>query len=420
MALRIGRPGRRGLVAVAAGLLAVCATMLLVPRPAGALDDPAWWNAEIAKAEAEANRLWDDMRAKGTTSVGTALNEVDAEIHACHILSIMLGKDHLTPLLVAQPDPPQPGDEPGFAEGVEGNSRSNWAGLATTYLAETDVKRVRAWNLNCVGQFGITAQDAVREVVRRALVEVDGEQIRVLGNVEKGFFAELKTAIDANPAVSRIALGSAGGSVGDATRAGNYIRERGLATQLYDNCRSACALVFLGGVDRRIFSPYPEIGFHRISADGAAIADDSEVYDLVRRYADDLGVDGAAVVAFMHKAGVNEMHHPELDELCAANVATAVQRGCVGWLPARSAAHARQSRPTSDEPAPATSASQQQPDPGPGEGGPAPASLCPGIRAQRQLIAGSDPKIAGAIAANGPDRAGMLAMYDEMLRDYGC
>lgn len=417
------------------GCLAASVVVLLA-QPAGAAPagvDPVWWAREIAAAEADADRLWDIMRAKGTFVLGTAVNEVDVDIHTCHILSIMLGKDHLTPLLVAPADPPQPDDEPGFAEGVEGNSRSNWANLAKAYLAESKVERVRAWNLDCVGAFGISGREHIRESDGRALVEVDGDAIRVLGNVEKGFFDELKAAIEANPAVTRVLLGSAGGSVGDAVAAGRYVRGRKLDTELYNNCRSACSLVFLGGVERRIWSPYPQLGFHRISSGGVAIPDASEVYDRVRDYADGLGVDGTAVVAFMRKAGVSEMHHPEIDELCAANVATAVQRGCIGRPPGQASRQASDAEPgaaavarapvppngaasAADTAAPVDRLSDRRPDGPPGHG------LCADIADQRQRVFERDARVAGALRAGGGslDVGAMVAIYDQMLADYGC
>ncbi|NDW03565.1 hypothetical protein [Jiella pacifica] len=413
---------------LAAGLLLVSARGAFAAPPNV---DPVWWNGEIAKAQAEAERLWEVMRAKGTFALGTAVNEVDVDIHTCHILSIMLGKDHLTPLLVAPKDPAQPEDEPGFAEGVEGNSRSNWAGLAEGFLAESPVERVRAWNLDCVGKFGIAGRDFVREDDGRALVEVNGDAIRILGNVEVGFFEELKAAVEANPNVTRIVLGSAGGGVGDAVEAGRYIRARGLDTELYNDCRSACSLVFLGGVERRIWSPYPQLGFHRISSNGLGIPDDSEVYDLVRDYADGLGADGAAILAFMKKAGVRQMHHPEMDELCAANVATAVQRVCFGTPPrpaARQAPHgsgdvgaaaATEHPPSAGA---ANAADQAGGDPiTDRRSGVEPArGICADIAAQRRRIIERDARIAGALPTAGDGSGGLVEIYDQMLADYDC
>lgn len=414
---------RRPFAAVAAAF-ALAAVVLFGPRPAAAFDDPAWWNGEIEKAEAEADRLWGIMAAKGTFAVGTALNEVDVDIHTCHILSIFLDKPHLTPLLVARFER-EPDADPGFDEGVEGNSRSNWALLARRFLAESQVERVRAWNLDCVGKFDITRQDFIQEEDRRALLEVDGDVIRVLGNVETGFAAELQAAIDANPAVTRVALGSAGGNVGEAVRAGRYIRQRKLDTELYNNCQSACSLVFLGGVERRIWSPYPKLGFHRIAADGAAIPDDSEVYDRVRDYADELGADGASVVGFMLKATVREMHRPEMDDLCAASVAIWIQRVCFGAPRDGGAGKTRNGAPTvPDDPAsrgePVSAADEgsiaaeagrgASPRAGEARGTP---GICADIRTQRARIASDDPRIAA-------DASGLTAVYDAMLRDYGC
>ncbi len=51
-------------------------------------------------------------------------------------------------------------------------------------------------------------------------------------------------------------LGSGGGYIDEAMKAGAYIRRKGLDTTLYNNCDSACPLVVMAGVERLNWSPY--------------------------------------------------------------------------------------------------------------------------------------------------------------------
>ena len=63
----------------------------------------------------------------------------------------------------------------------------------------------------------------------------DGIWLRVLGDIDLGFADRFRTALDANPGVEEIVMGSDGGSVRDALTAGRLIRERGLKTTLGEN-----------------------------------------------------------------------------------------------------------------------------------------------------------------------------------------
>ncbi|MCQ0986356.1 hypothetical protein [Jiella marina] len=376
--------------------------------PAFANDDPAYWRDEIAKARAEYQRLVDIGFSKGTFAIGTALNEIDIDIHTCHVLSIMLGKEHLTQRLVA-PQEKDPEAEPGFDELVEAQSLDNWANIAEEQIERTPSERSRAWNLDCVGQFAIPADEYIREDQRRAVVVAEGETIRVLGDVEQGFFDELKAAIDTNPQVKQIALGSAGGNVGEAVRAGRYIREKGLETVLYNACESACSLVFLGGVERQIWRPYPEMGFHKVASGGVAIPDDHQAYDLIRAYAKEMGVDGRFVVDAMRKADVRDMYHPEMPALCSANVATLVHRWCFGEPPQASSPARTDDQPVADDlSATSAAAPTAQVD-----------AVCAQIAARHRQLAERASSASEQTGLAGAQTA-MLRAFERMLQERGC
>jgi hypothetical protein len=125
-----------------------------------------------------------------------------------------------------------------------------------------------------------------------------------------------------------VALGSPGGSVSEALAAGAEIRRRGLETTLWGNCYSACPLVFLAGTKRTIWSPYPELGFHKIALNGKPIPNEDLTYDVVMAYASKMGANAAVVFHFMTSAEPSEIFSPTMDELCGAKIAMWVQRKC--------------------------------------------------------------------------------------------
>jgi hypothetical protein len=188
--------------------------------------------------------------------------------------------------------------------------------------------RAMTWNLNCVGKFNTAKTAYVHEPAPRATMEVVEKQLHVFGDIYPGFFEEFKSVLDANKGIKLVILGSAGGSVRDAILAGALIRDRRLTTTLRADCYSACPLVFLGGVDRMIWSPYPRLGFHQVSVDGKAVAADHPVYMLIGTYARDMGADSKFVVSRMQQSPPSSMNYPDVWNLCEPKVTTWVQRGC--------------------------------------------------------------------------------------------
>ena len=77
----------------------------------------------------------------------------------------------------------------------------------------------------------------------------------MLGDITAGFAEGLARALAENAKIETVALGSAGGSLVDALKAGRMIRALGLNTTLWSNCYSACTIVFLGGERRRFGRP---------------------------------------------------------------------------------------------------------------------------------------------------------------------
>lgn len=288
----------------------------------------ASWQDTIAAVKANASAMSEKADALGyPVHIGTAYNEYRIREHSCAILGRMLGKASVTKHL--EFDPPSVSKE-GFEFRLEAVSLENWVSTAEHVLALSKERRIEVWNLDCAGQLNIPASEHIVSNGPRAFYDIvgDGKVLRILGDVEAGFGSAVAAALADNPGVEVVALGSAGGLVGEALQAGMEIRKRGLETTLWNNCYSACPLVFLAGTNRTIWSPYPELGFHQISRDGRAIPSDDPIYGLVGSYAFAMGTDGDMVLQLMMAAIPAQMELPDLQTLCDAKIALWVQRAC--------------------------------------------------------------------------------------------
>ncbi len=293
------------------------------------------WSDVIEEVEAHADKIWELGISLGAQiHLGTAVNELDIPRHQCAILGRMLGHQSAIQELEQNDMPPlsnNPSEDELHALMLYSQSQSNWAFVARAMHSSNLNERRHSWNLNCVGKMGIPGN--LFEVLEKpgAGFEVDGADLRVLGDVELGFFDQLSPKLIENPQVKRVVLGSGGGNVSEAIRAGQFIRETGLETTLSDNCFSACTLVFLGGVKRTIWSPYSLLGFHKVSdGGGTAIAKESPAYQFIFNYSAEMGVDAEFVLRSMWAAEPNQIYEPQLLDLCKHWVATWIQRACFG------------------------------------------------------------------------------------------
>lgn len=282
--------------------------------------------AEQAKIQAE--RYWKAARAIDDYSLGTAYNEIDVPEHSCAIISSLLELPQtISPESVAK----DPGLKSRDSEAlrVYALSLDNYAANAERLLKQSDYQRRYEWNINCVGKFGISLSASLDGITPEFVtVENDGNVLRILGDIESGTFEKFEKVLNANPSAKYVGLGSAGGSVADALKIGDSVRKHGLSTVLWDNCYSACTLVFLSGVERLIYSPYPKLGFHRVSVDGAALADDHAIYTLLAEYGDQMFSNGRLLVALMQSAGVDSVYAPPINDMCETRIATWIQRVC--------------------------------------------------------------------------------------------
>lgn len=270
------------------------------------------WEETIFQVESKADSLWEKGRKLGAdTFLGTAVNEIDVPRHQCAILGRMLGMEEIIRSLEESPEPKlslNPTTDELYLLMLHSLSLSNWALVAQSILGESDTERRQMWNLNCVGAMDIPQSSYLEINEPSASLRVNGSDLMILGDIEVGFSLELEGALKDNPSISRIVLGSGGGNVIEALKAGFIIRERRLDTTLRANYFSACPIVFLAGVNRTIWSPYPKLGFHQMSdRDGRPINGSDPLYSIMEDYFKYMGADPSFVLASMRRAAPSEM-----------------------------------------------------------------------------------------------------------------
>ncbi|MBX3292615.1 MAG: hypothetical protein KF881_06960 [Acidobacteria bacterium] len=265
--------------------------------------------------------------------VGTIWNEINIPEHSCFILGTLLGQHkYIQRVKVTH--------KPNFRLRTSKNahvlrvlaiSADNFSNVARNILGMSYDERVTEWNLDCVGKYSIPSGTWIGEGREKSFFRIrnKGKVLQILGAIESGFSDKIISAIKNNPDVETISLGSGGGSVYEALKAGRYIRALGLETTLWNNCYSACPLVFMGGMTRTVWSPYPSLGLHQVYTRDGAVPLTSKVYSDIYSYLMEMGVDSDYVVSNMWKAAPNKMNTLKTDTtLCKTKIATWVQRWC--------------------------------------------------------------------------------------------
>lgn len=284
-------------------------------------------NSLAKRVRSVANSINDELH------VGTMYNEIDIPEHSCFVLGSLLGQQKSVQNLTVKyhPDFKVRTSKNAQKLRVMAISLDNFSNVAKDILTMSYGERVIEWNLDCVGNHGVPKNRWIGEGRENTffLVKNKGKVLQILGEIETGFSDKIISAIKNNPNVETISLGSGGGSVYEALMAGRYIRSLGLETTLWNNCYSACPLVFIGGKTRTIWSPYPSLGLHQIYTTNGAVPFASPVYKDLYKYFDDMDVDSEFVITNMWKAAPNKMNTMPTDaNLCKTKIATWVQRWC--------------------------------------------------------------------------------------------
>jgi hypothetical protein len=267
--------------------------------------------AEVSEATALAEKL---RKIADTVDddiwLGTMYNEIHLKEHSCYALGVLLGQEETVRHLKLNSFPRQQATNSDEARTLRLNAQSlcNFGSAATHALSISHEERVMEWNLDCVGQLGISgAYVTATKTTTFYRLHNDGKVLRILGSIEPGFSAELRNVIAINPQVKTVSLGGGGGSVYEAIEAGRFIRMSGLDTTLWNNCYSACPLVFAGGKERTIWSPYPSLGFHKVYSKNGPVPLSSQVYRDIFAYLVEMGITPNFILENMFKAEPNQI-----------------------------------------------------------------------------------------------------------------
>ncbi len=287
------------------------------------------WDRAIEAVEEKSSKYFDYAISLGSGFPGSSLNGIGGDWHICAITGRMLGfraeiaeaETFESPALKPDADPDELMVHALFLD--------SWAATARTATAMTENQKKSLWNLECVGKHGIPRTAYIEDPELKGDFSVRDGTLVVYGDIDGGFYDRFRAAMDANPNITEIALGSAGGSVVDALLSGLEIRKRGLPTTLFGPCFSACPLVFMGGETRVIWmGPGPHLGFHRVYTPSGELPLSDPVYQHISEYLAAMGVDPIPVLEWMARAGAVEMFELDLDDFCAPRVATWIQRVC--------------------------------------------------------------------------------------------
>jgi len=258
--------------------------VLGVNLPSFALAKISWDDAIEAVSE-ESLKYYDFALGLGSGHPGSALNGIGHDRHICAIIGRMLGfRDEITeaetfdsPSLVPEADPFELMEHSVFLD--------SWVAAARRAVAMTDNQKKSLWHLDCIGNHAIPRTAYIDEPELKGDFSVLENTLVVYGNIDSGFHDRFRAALDANPEVDLVALGSAGGSVVDAILSGFDIRKRGLSTTLHGPCFSACPLVFMAGETRTIWmGPGPHLGFHRVYTTLGEVPLDNDDYRQIAEY----------------------------------------------------------------------------------------------------------------------------------------
>lgn len=287
------------------------------------------WDAAIRNVEKASRDYFEYVRNKGgDTWVGTAFNGYEYDRHQCAIVGRMLGLQDVIVELESMPYPPMDGSVEDHQLLIFAVSLDSWAIAAQRAVDMDDAGRRSVWNLDCVGHLGISTEHYIGNAKPEAQFRAEEGTLFVYGDIDFGFYERFKSALANATGITEIALGSGGGSVRDAILAGYEVRLQGLSTTIYGNCYSACPLVFMGGVERRIWASTSSLGFHQISRGQEAVPFDDDIYMVTVRYLKPMSIDPAVVITWMTSAAPADMYEPPVEDLCPPGVATWVQRVC--------------------------------------------------------------------------------------------
>ena len=293
------------------------------------------WLAALGQANVQ---MFKYIEARSTTYLIEDPYDLHADWHICQILAQHFGYDEISRSLTAFPDPDY---HSGFDNAHIYNesaliiSMRNWIIEVKRFVALKEWERLATWNLDCVGASNFS--NIIPEEARINYTPPKNEWFKVDGNVLivrtpilEGFFGEFINTLDLNPQIHYVGLGSGGGQIVEAIEAGLEIRRRGLSTVLYNNCLSACTIIFAGGVGRLVFNDDLELRVHQLTHGKERPPLTDLVYELIYRYMSLMGIDPDHYISRMVSSSSSETTPIHQAGICFAELANYVYGQCFG------------------------------------------------------------------------------------------
>lgn len=99
-------------------------------------------------------------------------------------------------------------------------------------------------------------------------IDEHGQQLKITGGLDYGISKAVESFLDVNPGVTSVVLSSPGGQIYEGRGLARLFIQKQLDTYVFEECSSACATAFVGGVNRYLGSQ-GKLGFHQYKMDRA-------------------------------------------------------------------------------------------------------------------------------------------------------
>jgi hypothetical protein len=253
---------------------------------------------------------------------------LDVKEHSCGVLAELLGIRAGVAEGFTYPDPGLQSNDPHELM-LFAISLGHYIEQAQIILSESEFLWRYKWNLNCADAYSSSGWVRMQDWPPYSIqISEIRDTLTLVGNIEPDLYNVIAKRLTIHRSIKKIELASLGGDGGAAFKIGRLLRKRGITTMVAGNCNSACALVFLGGVERIVPKPYWKLAFHRASSDGIPIWDGDEFYQRLRDYSNlMIGSEDDILRISLAPVGL-AFYRPGREELCSLRIATRVDGVC--------------------------------------------------------------------------------------------
>ena len=171
------------------------------------------------------------------------------------------------------------------------------------------------------GMYEIAAGDT-RVGPHQFHILANGRVLEFSGGITFGVAQEMQGFLAAMENVERVRLNSIGGRILEAQKMSDLIKARGLSTVVFNQCLSACTIVFLGGKERWL-AQNGRLGFHQPAFRGMSETERRLTIALEEERLQKFGL-SRAFAERANSAAPASMWIPEKDELLREHVITRI------------------------------------------------------------------------------------------------